>query len=222
MISSRPSHMSTIIVSLETSPSGANEPNGPVIPNPGPTFPSAVAETRQRVERAERHVADRGVDRDDRGADDPDADVEEDEGRDRAQRALVDRRAVQPNRACTTSGLTVWSSSRRRILPTRRWRTTLIEPVVEPAEPPTNISAKIVSSETSGQSAKSSVAIPGRRDDRDGLEDAGADRLLALRRCRSPRSGPSARSTRRARSRGRAGTPRRARTRRGRRRTNPR
>ena len=36
----------------------------------------------------------------------------------------------------TTSGLTVWSSSRRSTLPTSRWRTTLIEPLVEPAEPP--------------------------------------------------------------------------------------
>ena len=45
MISSRPSHMSAIIVIFETSPSGANEPNGPVMPNPGPPLPSALAAT---------------------------------------------------------------------------------------------------------------------------------------------------------------------------------
>ena len=32
-----------------------------------------------------------------------------------------------------TSGCTVWSSSRLRIRPRSRWRTTLTEPVVEPA-----------------------------------------------------------------------------------------
>ena len=60
----------------------------------------------------------------------------------------------------TTSGLTVWSSSRRRTLPSRRWRTTLIEPAVEPAEPPTNISAKSVRRQSAGQRAKSALAKP--------------------------------------------------------------
>ena len=60
----------------------------------------------------------------------------------------------------TTSGLTVWESSRRRTLPTRRWRTTLIDPVVDPADPPANIRAKSVSNEMTGHSAKSVVANP--------------------------------------------------------------
>ncbi len=51
-----------IIVIFETSPSGANEPIGPVIPNPGPTFPSAVAEAAERVERPEIDTGDRRVD----------------------------------------------------------------------------------------------------------------------------------------------------------------
>ena len=37
--------MRTIIVTFDTSPSGANDPNGPVIPKPGPPLPSALAET---------------------------------------------------------------------------------------------------------------------------------------------------------------------------------
>ena len=45
-------------------------------------------------------------------------------------------------------------------MPIRRWRTTLIEPDVEPAEPPTNISAKSVSAVSDGQRAKSAFAKP--------------------------------------------------------------
>ena len=41
--SSRPIHMSTIIVTVEPSPNGANEPNGPANPKPGPTLPIVVA-----------------------------------------------------------------------------------------------------------------------------------------------------------------------------------
>jgi len=37
--------MRTIIVSFDTSPSGANEPYGPVMPKPGPPLPSALADT---------------------------------------------------------------------------------------------------------------------------------------------------------------------------------
>jgi hypothetical protein len=60
----------------------------------------------------------------------------------------------------TTSGLTVWSSSRRSTLPTSRWRTILIEPVVEPAEPPANMSAKSVRRQSTGHVAKSRLAKP--------------------------------------------------------------
>ena len=51
----------------------------------------------------------------------------------------------------TISGCSVWSISRRRILPSSRWRTTFTEPVVDPAEPPTNISPTIVINASAGQ-----------------------------------------------------------------------
>ena len=122
----------------------------------------------------------------------------------------------------TTSGLTVWSSSRRSTLPRRRWRTTLIEPVVEPAEPPANMSAKSVRSEMTGQSAKSAVANPV-------VVMTETDWKTAARTASSPSAIPyphswtsSAIEARRRRTPGTAGTPRRARTTRGRRRTRPR
>ena len=98
MISSRPSHMRKIIVTFETSPSGANDPKGPVIPNAGPPFPSALADDANVSSAPSGTSADRGVDRDHRRADGPEADVEQDERGDRAQRALVDRCAVEPDR----------------------------------------------------------------------------------------------------------------------------
>ena len=39
----------------------------------------------------------------------------------------------------TYSGCMVWSSSRRRTRPMTRWRATLIEPLIEPADAPANI-----------------------------------------------------------------------------------
>ena len=101
----------------------------------------------------------------------------------------------------TTSGLTVWSSSRRRILPTRRWRTTLIEPVVDPAEPADEHQREDRQQRDERPQREVLGRVPRRRDDGDRLEDPGPNRLLALRRCRSPRSGSSARSTPPARSR---------------------
>ena len=50
-ISSRPSHISAIMITVDRSLKGANEPNGPAKPKPGPTFPSVVAAARDRVER---------------------------------------------------------------------------------------------------------------------------------------------------------------------------
>ena len=151
--------MSPIIVTFDTSPSGGERAERAGDPEAGAAVPERARGDGKRVERAERDVRDRRVDGDDRGADRPEADVEEDERRDRAQRALVDRRAVE-RIGMTNSGLTVWSSSRRSTFPSSRWRTTLIEPVVEPAEPPTNMSAKSVSRRSTGHSAKSVVANP--------------------------------------------------------------
>ncbi len=44
----------------------------------------------------------------------------------------------------TYSGCMVWASSLRSTLPMTRWRTTLIDPAVEPAEPPGNMSATMI------------------------------------------------------------------------------
>ena len=60
----------------------------------------------------------------------------------------------------TTSGLSVWPISRRSIFPSSRWRTTLMELPVEPADPPTNMSAKSESRRRGGQRAKSALASP--------------------------------------------------------------
>jgi hypothetical protein len=57
-----------------------------------------------------------------------------------------------------TTGLT--SGRSRRNTTSRRWRTTLIDPPVEPADPPMNMSAKSARRSTAGQSAKSALAIP--------------------------------------------------------------
>ena len=83
----------------------------------------------------------------------------------------------------TSSGWTVCTSSRRSMRPTNRWRTTLIEPLVEPAEPPTNMSPTSVIAVSVVHVVKSVEAKP-RRHDRHGLEDGVADRS-------SPRSMPS-------------------------------
>ena len=77
--------------------------------------------------------------------------------RDRAERPLVDD-APFSRTGMTTFGLTVWSSSRRRILPRRRWRTTLIDLPVDPADAPTNMRAKSDNTASVGQKPKSIVA----------------------------------------------------------------
>ena len=55
----------------------------------------------------------------------------------RAARSSIDARLSRTG--ATYSGCIVWSSSRRSTRPTTRWRPTLIEPLVEPADAPTNI-----------------------------------------------------------------------------------
>ena len=90
--------MSPIIVILDTSPSSAYEPVRPGDAERGADVAEGRRRRRERVERPEPHTRDSGVDRDDGRADRPDADVEEDEGRDRAHRALLDRRAVETDR----------------------------------------------------------------------------------------------------------------------------
>ncbi len=77
-------------MSFETSPSSANDPYGPAMPNPGPTFPSVVADAASESSVPTSDAADRRVDGDDRRADSPEPDVEEDEGRDGANGPLVD------------------------------------------------------------------------------------------------------------------------------------
>ena len=121
-------------------------------PEPGPTLPSVPAAAADRVGDAEVDVRDAGVDREQRRADDEDPDVEHDEGEDGAERSLLDRLAVEPDRHHEL-GWMVWRSSRRRIRPTSRWRTTLTEPSVEPAEAPTNIRPIIAITPSAGQLA---------------------------------------------------------------------
>ena len=78
----------------------------------------------------------------------------------------------------TSSGCTVWTSSRRTILPIRRWRTTFIDPDVDPAEAPMNISPTIVTAASGVHSVEIGVHEPGGGHDRDGLADCEANGLL--------------------------------------------
>ena len=99
MISRRPTHMSPIIVTFETSPSSRERSErARRCRTPGPTLPSVVADAASASSVPSADAGDRRVDRDDRRADGPEADVEEDEGRDRAKRPLVDGRPVESDR----------------------------------------------------------------------------------------------------------------------------
>ena len=64
----------------------------------------------------------------------------------------------------------------------------MIEPPVEPADPPTNMSAKSVSTRRDGQSAKSVVAIPVVVMIETTWKIAWPDGRLALRDARIPRA----------------------------------
>ena len=97
-ISSRPSHMSAIITTVEKSLNGSNDPSGPPTPNAGPTLREHARRDRDRVERRQRQARPRRIDREHGRADDEDADVEQDERRDCAQRPLVDDLPVEANR----------------------------------------------------------------------------------------------------------------------------
>ena len=98
MISSRPRYISAVSTAVERSLNGAKEPIGPAKPEPGPTPPSVVAAAANAPKVVSEHAAQRGVEQDHERAGDQDADVEEDEDDDRAQRALVDDRAVDAQR----------------------------------------------------------------------------------------------------------------------------
>src|SRR6187401_2615529 len=76
MISTLPSHISTVQTQVEKSLKGAKDPNGPANPNAGPT---AVGDEEERADRERQQVQQ---DEDDR----------------RAQRLLIDDAAVDPDR----------------------------------------------------------------------------------------------------------------------------
>ena len=84
--------MRAIITIFEKSLNGSNEPSGPAKPRPGPTFPSVVAAAAiaSRAEIGGPWKAASSAMQP--GADGEQPDVEEDERRDRAERALVARR----------------------------------------------------------------------------------------------------------------------------------
>ena len=96
-ISSRPIHMSTIMIPFETSLNGANEPIGPAKPKRGPDVPERAGRGGERLERRQLEAHAVRVEQEQDRPDDEDADVEEDEGDHRADHALVDREAVQPD-----------------------------------------------------------------------------------------------------------------------------
>ena len=98
MISSRPSHMSAIMIPVETSLNGSNDPIGPANPNAGPTLPSVVAAAAMAFERTEVDARPRRVGEQRDRPDDEQPHVDEHERDDRPERALVDRRAVQTQR----------------------------------------------------------------------------------------------------------------------------
>ena len=179
MISRRPSHMSTIIVIFETSPSGANEPNGPVMPNPGPPLPSALAATASVSSAAERNVRDRRVDRDHRGAHRPEADVEKDEGGDRAQRPLVDRGTVETDRHhdLRADGLAELAPEH---LADQEVTHDLDRPGRGARRPTHEHQGEEREQRDDGPECEIGRREPGRRDDRDRLEDRRSDCLLAL------------------------------------------
>ena len=89
----------------------------------------------------------------------------------------------------TTSGLSVWPISRRSTFPSSRWRTTLMDLLVDPADPPTNMSAKSESRRSGGQRAKSALANPVvvMIETTWNVAERTAPRP---RRCRSPRASP--------------------------------
>ena len=94
MISSRPTHISPIIVIFAGSPIGANDPIGPVTRTRA-DVPERGRGGRQRIERSEPRAGDCRVEREHGAAHGPEAHVQEDERGDRPERALVHRGPVQ-------------------------------------------------------------------------------------------------------------------------------
>ena len=106
------------------------------MPNAGPTLPSMLADGEDHVERRSgRARCGRRRARAPPAPTTKTADVDEDERRSRPSSACWSTTVPLRRTGATSSGCTVWSTSRPRILPSSRWRTTLIEPAVEPAAP---------------------------------------------------------------------------------------
>ena len=74
---------------------GSNEPKGPAKPKLGPTFPSVVAEAPIASSVVTSSPARAGLDREHERAGHEESDVEDPEGEDGPQRALLDDPAVQ-------------------------------------------------------------------------------------------------------------------------------
>ncbi len=80
----------------------------------------------------------------------------------------------------TNSGLTVWSISRRSTLPSRRWRTTLIEPPRRARRAADEHQRKERKQEKRRPEREVGARHSRRRHDRNGLEGGCPDRPLAL------------------------------------------
>ena len=144
---------------------------------------------RDASKRREIDAGARGVDREHARADHEDPEVEQDERRDAERSALSS--TTRPLRRTGRTISAVQRSARSRAaasLNSSRWRTTLTEPPVEPAEPPKNIRQ----SERHQSRARPGVVVgdreAGRRHgSRSACEDASAGRRLAAG---EPSAGP--------------------------------
>ena len=98
MISTRPSHISTVQIQVERSLNGAKEPYGPAKPNAGPTLPRQAAAAPKASKRVEVLAGAAGVGHQPERADRERQQVEQDEDDRRAQRLLVHDAAVDADR----------------------------------------------------------------------------------------------------------------------------
>ena len=143
MISTRPSHTSAVITaSREVAERLHQSPIGPANPKPGPTFPSPSPRRPRSPRTASMPVRPKGLlEHEPQCADHEEPDVKEDErhhGR-RSTRSSTET-PFRTHGHDDLPGARCCSSSRRRSRPMRRWRTTLIDPPVDPAEAPANMS----------------------------------------------------------------------------------
>ena len=104
MISTRPSHISTVQIQVEKSLKGANEPYGPGEPERRPDVTQARGGGAEGLEGVEVLARAAGVGDEPERADRERQQVEQDEDDRRAQRLLVDDAAVDADRARSPRG----------------------------------------------------------------------------------------------------------------------